>query len=231
MPEGAVHDWFIEQREYERQESRRGRRHAYESIDAERTALVVVDLVPFFFEDDDPYIFGIVPNVNALTAAMRSAGGLVVWVTPANTPVTAWDEEFFGPQVAAMLSSTGGDGPLPERVWHQLDARESDQFVEKQAISAFFPGSSDLPDLLSSRGIDTIVVTGTVTFVCVEGTVRDAATRGWRVIVAADGCSARRDQDHNASLRTMYRTFSDVRSTAEIVDLLGTATLEADEAR
>ena len=220
MPEAALHNWFIEQREYERQESRRGRRHAYETLDPRRTALVVVDLVPFFFEDDDPYVFGIVPNVNALAAATREGGGLVVWVTPANTDVTDWDREFFGHQVAAMFSKTGGTGSLRERVWHGLDVHDDDEFVEKKGISAFFPGSSTLPDALTERGIDTIVVTGTVTNVCVEGTVRDAATRGWRVIVAGDGCSSRRDQDHNASLRTMYRTFSDVRATAEIIDLL-----------
>jgi hypothetical protein len=43
VPEHALHDWFIEQREYDRQESRRGRRHAYGSLDPRRTALVVVD--------------------------------------------------------------------------------------------------------------------------------------------------------------------------------------------
>ncbi|CAN5638940.1 cysteine hydrolase [soil metagenome] len=224
MPEAATHDWFIEQREYERQESRRGRRHAYESLDARRTALVVIDLVPFFFEEDDPYVFGIVPHVNTLAAVMRGTGGLVVWVTPANTPVSAWDEEFFGPQVAARYNTTGGTGPLEERVWHGLEVHDDDLFVEKSGFSAFFPGQSDLPDLLTDRGIDTIVVTGTVTNVCVEGTVRDAATRGWRVVVAGDACSCRRDQDHNASLRTMYRTFSDVRSTDEILGLLRAGT-------
>lgn len=220
MPEPAQHNWFIEEREYARHESRRGRRHAYETVDARRTALIVVDLVPFFFEDDDPYVFGIVPNVNALAASTREAGGLVVWVTPANTEVTDWHRGFYGPQVATTYSNTGGNGPLKERVWHGLEVHDDDQFVEKKGISAFFPGSSDLPDMLTQRGIDTVIVTGTVTYVCVEGTVRDAAARGWRVIVAGDGCSARRDQDHNASLRTMYRTFSDVRATHEIIGLL-----------
>ena len=227
MPEPAPHDWAIEQREYARQESRRGRRHAYETLDPTRTALVVVDLVPFFFDDDTPYLHGIVPNVNTLAAAVRATGGPVVWVTPANTETTAWDEEFFGPEVAALYSNTGGEGPLRERVWHELDARDDDLYVEKRAISAFFPGSSDLPDLLTERGIDTIVVTGTVTNVCVEGTVRDAAALGWRVVVVGDGCACRRDQDQNASLRVIYRTFGDVRSTVEIVDLLGSTPASA----
>ena len=63
-------------------------------------------------------------------------------------------------------------------------------------------------------------MTGTVTNVCVEGTVRDAATLGWRVVLVGDGCAARRDQDHNATLHTVYRTFGDVRSTADILSLI-----------
>ncbi|MFF2618777.1 hypothetical protein [Kitasatospora sp. NPDC058046] len=47
-----VHDWVIPEREYARQEQRRGRRHAYTWLEPARAALVVVDMVPFF---DRPY--------------------------------------------------------------------------------------------------------------------------------------------------------------------------------
>jgi hypothetical protein len=39
------HSWSIDEREYTRQESRRGRRYAYEDLEPARTALVVVDMV------------------------------------------------------------------------------------------------------------------------------------------------------------------------------------------
>ena len=57
-PDLARHAWRIEEREYARQEQRRGRRHAYEHLDPARTALVVVDMVPFFVEEK-PYCRGI----------------------------------------------------------------------------------------------------------------------------------------------------------------------------
>ena len=41
-PASTVHDWHIDEREYARHEQRRGRRHAYETLDPERTALVLV---------------------------------------------------------------------------------------------------------------------------------------------------------------------------------------------
>ncbi|MBS2939039.1 hypothetical protein KDN32_14965 [Nocardioides sp. J2M5] len=64
----ADHVWLVEEREYARHEARRGRRHAYERLDPGRTALVVVDLVPFFVRES-AYVRGIVPRVNALAAA------------------------------------------------------------------------------------------------------------------------------------------------------------------
>lgn len=67
----ATHDWFVEEREYRRHEERRGRRHAYEHLDPRRTALVVVDVVPFFVRES-AYVRGIVPRVNALASALRT---------------------------------------------------------------------------------------------------------------------------------------------------------------
>jgi hypothetical protein len=43
--DSKIHAWRIEPREYARQEERRGRRHAYESLDPVRTALIVIDMV------------------------------------------------------------------------------------------------------------------------------------------------------------------------------------------
>lgn len=57
----VLHDWRIQPREYERPETRRGRRHAFEVLDPRRTALVVVDMVPFFIEQNS-YARGIVPT-------------------------------------------------------------------------------------------------------------------------------------------------------------------------
>ncbi|WP_329004893.1 isochorismatase family protein [Kribbella sp. NBC_00709] len=56
--------------------------------------------------------------------------------------------------------------------------------------------------------------------VCCESTARDASTLGYRVLMVADANAARRDQDLNATLHTVYRTFGDVRPTTEVLDLL-----------
>jgi nicotinamidase-related amidase len=214
-----MHDWHIDEREYARQEEHRGRRHAFEQIDPARTALVVIDMVSFFVEEMD-YCRGIVPNISRLASSLRSAGGTVAWVLPGSNEPSALDVEFFGAEMAAAFSRSGGEGPVRDRLWHEFEVDDADLLVEKTARSAFFPGRSPLPELLEARGIDTVLITGTVTNVCCESSARDASTLGYRVVMVADANAARRDEDHNATLYTVYRTFGDVRTTADLIALI-----------
>lgn len=218
-PPAKVHNWLIEDREYARHEQRRGRRHAYERVEPSRTAVVVIDMVHFFVAEME-YCRGIVPNISRIAEHLRNAGGTVAWVLPGPTRPAAVADEFFGPKVAEMYRRPGGEGPLSERLWHEFEVCDDDLLVEKTAASAFFPGRSPLPELLYGRGIDTVIITGAVTNVCCESSARDASTLGYRVIMVADGNAARRDQDHNATLHTIYRSFGDVRSTADVLALI-----------
>ena len=213
------HDWSIEEREYRRQEERRGRRHAFESLDPLRTALVVVDLVAFFIDEND-YARGIVPNVIEMADALRRAGGTVAWVVPAPWERYAMKEELLGPRIEELYRNSGGTGTPRERVWAELATDDADVFVEKTASSAFFPGRCVLHELLQHRGIDSVLVTGTVANVCCEATARDASTLDYRTIMAADANAARRDRDLNAALYTIYRSVGDVRSTADVITMI-----------
>lgn len=218
--EARPHGWRIEAREYARHERRRGRRFAFTRLVPARTALVVIDMVPFFV-DGNPYCLGIVPNIHRLAEALRAAGGTVAWVLPAVGERTAVADEFFGPEAAEMYRTSGGTGTMTERLWGDLEVHADDPLVEKSAASAFFPGRCPLPELLERRGIDTVLITGTVTNVCCESSARDASTLGFRVIMVADANAARRDQDHNATLHTVYRSFGDVRPTSEVLAMIG----------
>jgi nicotinamidase-related amidase len=219
---GRLHDWRIEDREYARQEERRGRRHAFETLVPARTALVVIDMVPFFVSGGG-YCLGIVPNITSIADALRRAGGTVAWVVPATADRMSMSEEFFGTEIAATFRRSGGDGPVADRIWEGFEVRPGDLLAEKTASSAFFPGRCPLPSLLEERGINTVLITGTVTNVCCESSARDASTLGYRVIMVADANAARRDQDHNATLHTIYRSFGDVRPAAEVIGMIESA--------
>ncbi|MXG92164.1 isochorismatase family protein [Nocardioides flavescens] len=220
MDEARRHAWRIDERELARQQARRGRPHAYDTLDARRTALVVVDLVPFFFADN-PYVHGIVEPVNALAAVVRRQGGSVAWVSPRRTEPTAWQVSFFGAEIAGRFAATVGDEPVRDRLWPGLEVEDGDLFADKSGPSAFDLEDCDLHEQLAARDVESLVVTGTVTDVCVTGTVRDAARLGYQVVVAADACAAPGDEAHNAALRTIYRAFGDVRSSADVHRLLG----------
>lgn len=217
-----LHAWAIDEREYARHEARRGRRHAFERIDPTRAAFVVVDMVPFFL-NENPYARGIVPNIQRLASALRSAGGVVAWVLPATDPPSSVRVEFFGAEIAERYRASGGDGPLRDRLWHEFEVADRDLLVAKRSAGAFFPGRCELPALLDAAGVDTVIVAGTVANVCCESTMRDAATLGYRTIMLADANAAITDRDLNATLHTVYRSFGDVRTTDEVITLIADA--------
>ena len=217
VTDGRLHQWKIPDAEYARHERRRGRRHAYD-LEPSRTALVVVDMIPFFV-DENPYARGIVANVNGLAAAVRGAGGVVAWVVPA--PGAAMSDEFLGAEIASVYRASGGGRAPQHRIAPAMAVDPIDFVVEKSAPSAFFPGRCDLDRRLRALDVDTVVVAGTVANVCCESTVRDAATLGYRVVMVADANAASDDDALNATLTTVYRSFGDVRTAAEIVELCG----------
>lgn len=161
------------------------------------------------------------PNVNHIAATLRDHGGTVCWVVPGYEPPSAVTREFLGDETADMYARAAKEGAPADRLWTELDVAPSDLVFEKTATSAFFPGRCSLHESLAERGITTVIVAGKVTNVCVEATVRDASTLDYRVILVADACAAARDQDHNATLHVVYRTYGDVRPTADLVTLIG----------
>jgi nicotinamidase-related amidase len=138
-------------------------------------------------------------------------GRLVITAAYERSPV---EREFWGAEVAELYRHAGAGGVGPG-----LTVHEADPLVEKTAFSAFFPGKCPLPDLLTERGIDSVLITGTLTNVCCEASARDASAAGFRMIMVADANAARRDQDHNATLHNIYRAFGDVRPAAEVLSL------------
>jgi nicotinamidase-related amidase len=187
-------------------------------------------MVPFFVEEN-PYCRGIVPNVSRLADSLRKAGGTVAWVASGTAERTSMSREFFGPEIAELYGSSGGSGPLRARIWHEFEIYADDLVVEKFAPSGFFPGRCALPALLEQRHIDTVLITGTVSNFCCESSARDASTLGLRVIMVADANAAVRDEDHNATLRTIYRSFGDVRPTSDVLAMIACAPDQSPESQ
>ena len=218
-PVSTAYDWAIPAREYARHEARRGRPFAYETLEPRTTALVVIDMVTFFVAES-PRCQAIVPPINAVAGALRAAGGTVAWVLPKVEPPSSWAIGFYGQEIAARYAASGGEGMPAERLWPGLHAHPGDLWAEKTASSAFFPGRSPLPEMLSRRGIETVLIAGTATNVCCEASARDAATLGFRVIMLADANAGMNNAAHNATLTTIYRSYGDVRPVADVLRMI-----------
>ena len=213
----------------ERLRRRRGKLHLFDALEPERTVLAVLDRQPRFVAAGAPSAVAtareIVPNINRLAAALRAARGVVAWVQATYTRSgPGYWPLFFDHMVRRGLSAQIleglTEGSPGHALWHELDVQPADLRVRKNRYSAFFPGASDLPPLLRSRSIDTVVIAGTMTNVCCEASARDAMMDGFKTIVVSDANAARSDAEHVASLATILQFFGDVRATDEIVELL-----------
>jgi len=118
-------------------------------------------------------------------------------------------------RIESMTPSSKGHA-----LWPELQTRPGDLFVQKTRFSAFIQGSSDLEAQLRARGIETVIVTGTVTNICCESTARDAMMRNFRTIMVTDANAAMNDEMHNASLIAFYVRFGDIISTSHLRGLL-----------
>jgi nicotinamidase-related amidase len=217
---GSRHDSTLPQWAVDKMTRRRGRRHAFENLVARQTALVVIDLMQTYVVST-PCAAAIIGPINRLASMMREVGGTVAWVYPsAVSQIDPILSAIWGPQhLAEIATNSAADSPM-NRPPSGLVRDNSDITVQKRAYSAFFPGRCALPDLLRERGIDTVVIAGVLTNICCESSARDAATLGFRVIMAADANAARSDAEHQSALYNILRNFGDVRLTDDLIGAL-----------
>ncbi len=216
----------------ERAARRRDSIHPFGDFDPTRTALLVVDMQNGFIDPEIsvsvPGAHEIVPNINRIADGLRAAGGLVVWIQMVMGEAEEenwnnWFDGFAQPEIRKALIDALTEGTHGFELWPECDPQEGDSWIVKNRFSAFIQGSSNIGELLNSRDIDTLLITGTVTNVCCESTARDAAMLNYKVIMVSDGNAARTDEEHNATLNNLFNIFTDVQSTDEIVARCGAA--------
>jgi len=205
---------------------RRGRRHIFEELNPDTTALLVIDMqncfaMPGLSIVEVPGIAAIVPNINAIADATRNFGGQVIWTQHIYTPGwSSWYDHFADDETRAAIVADTAEGSIGRELWDGMDFRQDELLVPKTRSSALTPGSSNLKKILDDRGIDTLIFTGGLTNVCVESTARDAMMLNFKTLFVADATGTRSDEEHNATLVNMIQFFADVRMTDEIIALL-----------
>jgi ureidoacrylate peracid hydrolase len=208
---------------------RGGREHVLETLEMNKTAHVIVDLQNGFVEEGAPVevattreIFG---QVNRISRAVRGAGGLNVFLRytydgSEALPWNVWFGNYMSEDHFAMTRDAFSRNAHYWRLAPELEVKDADLIIDKTRFSALIPGTSTMDAELKARGIDTLIITGTLTNCCCESTARDALQMGYKVIFLTDANAALSDEEHNATLISMTAIFADVMDSERLLRLI-----------
>jgi nicotinamidase-related amidase len=166
----------------------------------EHSALIIADMIYDFVDPEGklyaPGVERIVGRLAGLIAEARGAGVPVIYVNDAHDPD---DEEFQQWGEHAIIGTPGTE------VVQELTPSDSDYVLEKKRYSAFY--ETKLDKLLEMLGVKHLVVTGTVTNICVLVSAIEALMRGYRVTVPRDAVHALNETDQWYALDQIERVF------------------------
>jgi len=133
---------------------------------------------------------------------------------PHVAPKQAYDGGRLAAKVPAIMT-------VPARGYEfvrEIAPRDNDVLLPKKHPSAFF--ATALASHLIDFGVDTLVVTGCTTSGCVRGTVVDAFSYNFRVILPEECVYDRSRVSHAVNLFDMSEKYADVAPLAEVIDRL-----------
>jgi len=109
-------------------------------------------------------------------------------------------------------------GSFEHEIVSELTPLEQELVIDKNASSPF--NGTGVDQLLRNLGLDTLILTGMATDMCVETTARDAADRGYNVIVVEDATATFFHRHHLAALSAMARVYTQIQSTDQVLQSL-----------
>lgn len=171
-----------------------------------KEAILVVDMLNDFVTGALKCERGlaIVPQTAKLLDGARKAGVPVIFCNDAHVKGIDHELKLWGDHA---IAGTYGAQVIPE-----LNLSEIDYVVPKRRYSGFF--HTDLDLLLKELGVDTVIMTGLHTHMCVRHTSADAYCLGYNVVVAKDATNSFTEEDYTYGLKYLVDTYG-----AEITDV------------
>jgi nicotinamidase-related amidase len=185
-------------------------------IDLRRTALIIIDMQRDFLEpggfgaalgNDVTRLQSAIGPIQAVLTAARKAGTLVIHTREGHRPdlsdapplkVERGDPKLrigaAGPMGRILVRGEPGHDIIPE-----LYPAAGELVIDKPGKGAFY--GTDLESLLRKQHVETLLVCGVTTEVCVNTTVREANDRGFRCIVLSDCCASYFPEFHEFGLK------------------------------
>jgi maleamate amidohydrolase len=95
----------------------------------------------------------------------------------------------------------------------RLERREEETVILKKGASAFF--GTNLPSILVSQGVDTVILCGATTSGCIRATTIDLLQYGYPTLVPRECVGDRAQGPHEANLVDIQAKYADVVSVEE----------------
>ncbi len=194
-----------------------------------KTALINVDMQRCFVEASplaSPDGLALVQRVNDLARACRDADVLVVhtrgWMKKDRS-----DVGVMGELVPPFIVDLYTEGEASAELHDALDVAPTDVILNKTRYGAFH--GTDLAEMLRSRGIDTVIISGIATNICCETTAREAAQHDFRVFFLSDGTATKEmngvpaDELQRATLANLGMVFAQVTTIDEVTEKIRSA--------
>lgn len=185
-------------------------------LDLAHTALLIIDMQRDFLEpggfgetlgNDVSRLQAAVGPCRAMLDAARSLGMLVVHTREGHRPDLS-DAPPAKVNRGAPSLRIGAPGPMGRilvrgepghEIIPELAPKADETVIDKPGKGAFH--ATELEQVLRNRKIETLLVCGVTTEVCVHTTVREANDRGYRAVVLGDCCASYFPEFHEVGLR------------------------------
>jgi nicotinamidase-related amidase len=210
------------------------------SVAPSRTALVIVDMQYHDAHPDGAFNVAMeklqpgsmayfnertenttVPAIQKLLTAARQHGLTVVHLELGSDDPDYRDLDARQQQWIKTLEARSGitgifcsDNP-DFRIRDELTPIDGESVVRKTTFGAF--NGSNIDAVLTEHGVDSLIVAGISTNCCVEGTVRDAAEKGYGCVVISEATADYDEYAHHASLRALAFNHCRVVATVDTV--------------
>jgi ureidoacrylate peracid hydrolase len=195
-----------------------------ERCDPQYAALIVVDVQNDFVSpqgsagkrgEDVSAAMAMIPNLTRLIDEARKIGLTVVYIRTTHSEWTDTPSWIYRSSQKSGLS-TCREGTWGAEFYEGIAPLTSERVVIKHRYSAFI--NTDLNTVLKARNIQSVLVCGVATNVCVETTARDAYMYDYYVTMIDDCSAAYEAKLHLGTLDNMRRHFGMVASSGEIIE-------------
>ncbi|NRG31505.1 cysteine hydrolase family protein [Niallia circulans] len=186
-----------------------------------KTAVIVVDVQNDYCHPDGAIsrsginvssVKQIIPNLHFVLEAARERSIPIIFLQTNHEKATdseVWLSRF--PDGINPICRTGSWGAD----FYEVSPGSNDIVVKKHRYSGFV--HTRLESILKTLKIETLIMTGVSTNLCVESTAREGFMLDYHIVLLKDACAAFSQAEHDMTLKTVDTYFGMVTDSSEIV--------------